>query len=116
MEKQIEKNTNLIAYCGLYCAACGKYLNGKCPGCASNEKAAWCKVRSCCIEHSYKSCADCTEFKNVNDCKKYNNFIAKVFGLIFNSNRSGCISMIKEKGYEGLAAYMTDNKIMSFKR
>ena len=116
MEKQIVKDHKLIAYCGLYCGTCGKYLNGKCPGCTENAKAGWCKVRSCNIENNYKSCAECKEFANVNDCKKYNNFISKLFGLIFRSDRAACISLIKEKGYEGYAGYMTDNKIMSIKR
>jgi hypothetical protein len=116
MEKQITADTKQIAFCGLYCGACGKYLNGKCPGCAENTKATWCKIRSCCIENSYKSCADCKQYSNVNDCKVYNNFIAKVFGFVFRSNRAACISLIKEKGYDGFAGYMAGNKMMSIKR
>ncbi len=116
MEKEIMNDTKLIAYCGLYCAACGKYVNGKCPGCADNAKASWCKIRMCCIENNYKSCADCKEFSNVNDCKKYNNIISKLFGLIFRSDRAACISCIKEKGYDNYAAYMTENKIQGFKK
>jgi hypothetical protein len=52
----------------------------------------------------------------VNDCKVYNNFIAKVFGFVFRSNRAACISLIKEKGYDGFAGYMAGNKMMSIKR
>jgi hypothetical protein len=116
MEKQITSDVKQISYCGLYCGACDKYLNGKCSGCADNTKAAWCKVRSCCIENNYKSCADCREFSNVKDCKKYNNFIARMFGLIFQSDRAACIALIKEKGYEGFAGYMAENKIVALKR
>jgi Protein of unknown function (DUF3795) len=116
MEKQITNDAELIAYCGLYCGACGKFLKDKCPGCSGNAKASWCQIRSCCIENNYKSCADCKQFSNVKDCKKYNNFIAKIFGFVFRSNRAACISLIKEKGYEGFAGYMTDNKIMTIKR
>ena len=116
MEKQIANDTKMIASCGLYCASCGSHLKGKCPGCAENTKATWCKIRSCCLEHSYKSCADCTQYNNVMDCKKYNNFISKIFGLVFRSNRQACIAMIKEKGYENFAAYMAENKLQTIKR
>ena len=45
--KNIESDKELIAACGLYCGACRKYLAERCPGCRLNEKAAWCKIRSC---------------------------------------------------------------------
>jgi hypothetical protein len=116
MEKQITNEVKLIAFCGLYCAACGKYLNGKCKGCPENEKATWCAVRTCCKNNNYKSCADCKEFSNAMDCKKYNNFMSKVFGFIFRSDRNACIEMIKKEGYENFAKYMTENRLQSMKR
>lgn len=116
MEKNVVNDPKLIAYCGLYCGACGKYINGKCPACAGNEKASWCEIRKCCMENNYKSCADCTQYPNAVDCKKFNNFIGRVFGLIFRSNRPACITLIKEKGYENFAAYMAENKVMTIKR
>ncbi len=116
MEKQITSDVKLIAFCGLYCGACRSYLKGKCPGCVENTKATWCQIRSCCIENNYKSCADCKQFSNVNECKKYNNFIAKIFGFVFRSNRAACITLIKEKGYDGFAGYMTNNKLMTIKK
>lgn len=114
--KTIINDTNLIAYCGLYCGACGSYLKGKCPGCNENNKATWCAIRSCNIENNFKSCADCTTYANPMDCKKYNNFISRAIGFILRSNRSVCISMIKEKGYENFAAYMAENKLQTIKR
>ena len=48
--KEIVTDTGLIAYCGLYCGACGRYRKDRCPGCHENEKAAWCRVRTCCRE------------------------------------------------------------------
>jgi hypothetical protein len=30
--KENEMNKELIAYCGLYCGACGKNIKGKCAG------------------------------------------------------------------------------------
>ncbi len=108
--KEIQNNVSLIARCGLYCGACGKYLNGKCPGCIENEKATWCQIRSCTTEHGWATCAQCTEFANPKDCKKYNNFISKMVSFVLRSDRSKCIAMIKEKGPEGYASFMTENK------
>lgn len=116
MNKEVINDENMVAYCGLYCAACGKFQKGSCPGCVKNEKAAWCKIRTCCIENGYKSCADCKEFSNVMDCKKYNNFISKVFGFVFRSNRAACIAMIKEGDYKKYADYMTEHKMQSMRR
>lgn len=97
---------SLVAYCGLYCAACGAYLKGRCPGCHDNVKAGWCKIRSCCIEARRSSCADCPDFADPNDCAKFNNFISKIFGLVFRSDRRACIMQIKEKGLRGHAEAM----------
>ncbi len=113
--KSITADTNTIAYCGLYCGACKKYLKEKCPGCQANEKAKWCKVRICCMENGYKSCADCTE-KDLKECKYFTNFIASAFGFIFNSDRHACVGYIKSNGYDNYAKYMADNEIMALKR
>ncbi len=114
--KPIVADAKLVAYCGLYCGACGKHLKGNCAGCAENEGATWCKIRACCIEHNYTTCADCEEFPDVNDCKKYNNFLSKVFAVIFRSNRPACIGRIKEIGLEQFAAEMAENQTQSIKR
>lgn len=113
--KEIIADKNLIARCGLYCGACKKYLKGSCNGCNENHKATWCKVRSCCAENNFKSCADCTTFENVRDCKKHNNFISKIFALIFSSNRAAGIDMIKREGYENFARYMADSGLQTIK-
>jgi len=113
---EITKNVDLIASCGLYCGACKSYLKGKCPGCHENSKASWCKVRSCNIEHSYKSCADCTEFANPMDCKKFNNLFSKIFALLLGSDRNACIAKIKESGYEEFAGFMTEHRLQTIKR
>ncbi len=106
----------LVAYCGLYCGACSKYLNGKCPGCAGNEKAAWCKIRPCCVENGYATCANCQQFADVVDCANYNNFMAKLFGLIFRSDRKACIYRIKQIGIEAFAREMAESGRPSIKR
>jgi len=113
--KEIKADKNLIGYCGLYCGACNSYLKGKCPGCHDNVKATWCTVRQCNIENGYASCADC-QITTLKECKKFNNFISKVMGFVFNSDRAACIQSIKEKGYEGFAVDMAAMKRMALKR
>lgn len=98
----------LVAFCGLYCGACGQYKRGKCPGCAKNEKAGWCKIRTCCQENGYATCAVCTRFTDVHDCGKFDNLLSRVFGLIFRSDRSANIARIKEIGIEAFANEMAD--------
>lgn len=114
MEKQIVVNQELVAYCGLYCGSCRQYLKNACLGCHRNERATWCKIRSCCVSNGLQSCADC--HTNVADCKKFTNFVSKVFSLIFNSNRQACIDRIKLIGYEAYAKEMTENRVQTIKR
>lgn len=114
--KPIAADPNTIAFCGLYCGACGKYLKGKCPGCQQNEKASWCKVRTCCMENSYRSCADCETHANPNDCKHFNNFMSRLFAFVFRSERDTCIEYIKQQGYEQYARFMAENGRMAMKR
>ncbi len=114
--KEIVPNKELVSYCGLYCGACKKYLNEKCPGCHENSKASWCKIRVCCMQSGYLSCADCKEFTNPADCKKFNNFMSKLFSLIFKSDRAGCIEQIRNIGIEGHAIKMAELKLPSIKK
>ena len=114
--KEIVSDPGLVAYCGLYCGACGAYRRNRCPGCHENQKAGWCKIRSCCMENELASCAECREFSDPNDCKKFNNFIARIFGLVFRSNRAACIQQIREVGLQGHADEMTRRRRMSIKR
>ncbi|MBN1671230.1 MAG: DUF3795 domain-containing protein [Kiritimatiellae bacterium] len=114
--KEIVSDPNLVAYCGLYCGACGAYLKGRCPGCHENGKATWCKIRSCCIENQLASCADCRQFPEANDCRKFNNLISKLFGFVFRSDRAACIRQIRERGIEGHADEMTRQRRQSIKR
>jgi len=114
--KEIVSDPNLVAYCGLYCGACGAYLKGRCPGCHENSKAAWCKIRSCCREHGYASCANCEEFQDPQQCTKFNNFMSKVFAVIFRSDRAACIRQIRELGLQEHADRMAASKRQSIKR
>ncbi len=114
--REVVADKKLVAYCGLYCGACGSYLKGRCPGCHENAKATWCKVRACCQENQYSSCASCSEFADPNNCKLFNNVISRMFGLVFNSNRQACILQIRKSGLDGHAAYMAERKIHSLPR
>jgi hypothetical protein len=112
----IKNDQTLVAFCGLYCGACGKLRSGKCPGCAKNEKASWCQIRKCNLEHGYSSCADCQEFADVMQCKKYDNFISRVIGFVLRSNRAAGIKRIKEVGREAFAKEMAEQGLQSIKR
>ncbi len=113
--REIKPDVNLIAYCGLYCGACGSYLKGRCPGCKDNVKATWCQIRKCCEENKISSCADCRQ-TDLKDCKKYNSFISRVIGFVLNSDRAACISRIKELGYESFAVEMAGNRRQTIRR
>ena len=108
MKKEIIKDVNLIAACGLYCGSCGKLKRGKCPGCKENEKASWCKIRLCCIEKEINNCSYCIEFSNPKECTKYNNFIARAIEYVFITDRSLCIESLKEDGEEKFVQLMSD--------
>jgi hypothetical protein len=113
--KEVIADKNMIAYCGLYCGACRSFLTNKCPGCKDNIKAGWCKIRDCCKENNFQSCADCGKIALM-ECKKYNTFISKIIGYVLNSDRAACITRIKELGYDDFAFEMTNNKSQTIKR
>lgn len=106
----------IVAFCGLYCGACKKFLLEKCPGCVLNSQATWCAVRSCCQGKYILSCAECVEFSDISDCKKFNNFFSKLFGYVFRSDRKACIARIKEVGLAGFAAEMTEKGEQTIKK
>lgn len=108
--KTVVSDAELVAYCGLYCGACKAYLLERCPGCHKNEKASWCKIRTCCMGRSYSSCAECKDFKEPKECGKFNNFISKVFGFLFRSDRAACIRQIKKNGLKGHADIQAKEK------
>ena len=101
-------NPDLVGYCGIYCGACPSHVKGRCPGCHENEKATWCKIRLCCAENGYSSCADCTQFSDPEECNKFHNLFSKVIGFILRSDRRACVYQIKELGLEGHAKAMAE--------
>ena len=114
--KDIKKDSSLVAFCGLYCGSCPAWLKNKCPGCRENVKATWCKIRTCCADNKYMTCADCKSYKDVNECRLFNNFISKVFAFVFRSNRKACITQIREKGIDRHAEIMAMAKSHSLRR
>ncbi len=114
MEQNMD-NTQLVSYCGLYCGKCKKYINGKCPGCQKNTKATWCKIRTCNIENDYASCAEC-KLDGIENCKKFNNPVSKLFAFVFNSDRPAAIQLIKDEGYNGFVNYMVETNKMTVPR
>lgn len=114
--QEIKVDPGLVARCGLYCGACRSYLKGKCPGCALNTKATWCTIRTCCADRQIATCAECIDFPNPSECKKFNNFISRMFGLVMRSDRAACIAQINEVGLEGHAKIMAELKTQSIRR
>ena len=114
--RDIVPDAGLVANCGLYCGACRAYLKEKCPGCHGNLKATWCKIRVCCKQHGFASCADCRDFASPNDCKLFNNPVAKIFALLFRSDRAACIHQIRALGIQGHADDMCRHQRHTIKK
>ena len=114
--KEIVSDPKLVAYCGLYCGACKMYLKDRCPGCHENSKATWCKVRACCMENTFATCADCVKFPDPKDCKMFDSFMARIFAVIFRSDRAACIRQIRKIGVQGHADDMAERKQQSIRR
>ena len=91
-----------IAPCGLFCTNCRAFQRKKCQGCqVSPTFFHSCPVRRCCADKGITVCADCDSFSSPRDfreCKKVNSFIAKLFALIFRSNRPAALVMLRDQG------------------
>jgi hypothetical protein len=114
--REVVAATELVAACGLYCGACRSYLNERCDGCAKNEKATWCGVRACCREHGWSSCAECTVCADPRRCAKFDNFMSRLFGLVFRSDRAACVAQIRRLGLAGHAQAMAEQKLHTIRR
>ena len=109
-------SARLVARCGLYCGACRSYLRRKCPGCHENVKATWCKVRTCCQENHYATCADCATHTDPKNCPGFHNFISRVIGFVLNSDRRACIVRVREIGCDAYAQEMAQKKARTLPR
>ena len=112
--------TNLISYCGFYCGACPKYTKQECQGCKGDSpKCAIgykvCKVRPCCLENGYNTCADCNKYASVKECKIYNPLMIRFGQFITRTNRRKGIELIKEKGASDFVRFMVDRNWVTYK-
>ena len=90
-----------VARCGLVCSTCGAFRRGRCGGCHSDKPMfVCCPVKACAVEKGCATCADCTDFTDLKACRKLNNFISRIFGLIFRSDRIGGLYRIREIGLD----------------
>lgn len=95
----------VLAYCGLVCSDCGAFKKQKCEGCYSEKPLnRGCKVKPCAMDKDVTTCAECDEFEDLKKCKKLNNFISKIFSLIFRSDRLGNLELIRQNGLEQFKA------------
>lgn len=95
----------IVAYCGLVCSKCGAFKKAKCKGCYGGKPMfPNCPIRKCNLDHHYVTCADCTEFQELADCKKLNNLISKCFDLVFHGNRIANLNTIREVGLDKFKA------------
>lgn len=109
------EKTKLVAFCGLYCGNCGKFQKGKCKGCAQYNEASWCKIRTCCIEHNYNTCADCST-TTPRSCGNYNGIFSKFFEIVFKSDRKSSIEYIKEHGCDAFVDLMVSKNLMVIRK
>jgi len=99
-----------IAACGLFCTNCRSFKLKKCQGCQIGPKFERCSVRKCCVEKGITTCAQCEEFsapRDYRECKRINNIIPKVFGLIFGTNRPKALALLRDHGQE---AYLAEKR------
>ena len=100
----------VLAHCGLLCSRCGMYVRGRCQGCHGERPMnRHCGVKKCCIQREYATCAECGDFSELRECRKLNNFISKVFGFIFRTNRIANLYRIREIGLEAFRDEVAGN-------
>jgi hypothetical protein len=92
--KEIVKDVNLVAYCGLYCGRLRPYLKGRCPAVTKNE-SRMVQIAVAALRNSYASCDDCTKHTDPLNCRNFNNFFSGN-RIILNSDRSKCIAKKKQ--------------------
>ena len=94
---QAVKDVNLIAFCGLYCGSCVSFLKGKCPGSTENNKATWCKIRTCNVDSQLSNCAH-YQTTHPTECKELNYTIGQIFKLPYKTDRLASLQYITDKG------------------
>ena len=91
----------IIAYCGLCCSNCGAYRKGKCQGCHSDRPMNRnCKTKACAKARGYATCAECTDFQDLTECRRLHNLVSRFFGLLFRTDRMANLARIRAVGLE----------------
>ncbi|MBN2407835.1 MAG: DUF3795 domain-containing protein [Elusimicrobia bacterium] len=95
-------NIARIGCCGAYCATCKVGRTGQCKGCKSGYadgsrdiSKARCKIKVCCIDKEYSSCAECSEYDS---CDIITTFYGKN-GYKYKKYREA-IDYIRSNGYK----------------
>ena len=112
--KTIAPDNKNIAACGLYCGACRKFLAEKCSDVNQIKKQLG--VKSAHVAKKTSLILVLNAPHDVRECKLFSNWISKVFAFLFNSDRSACISYIKEQGEQAFAEEMTKRKCQTIRR
>ena len=93
--------SKVIGACGLVCSNCGALRHGRCGGCHSEKPMfSCCPVKACTIEKGYATCADCTAFPDLKQCRKLNSFVPRLFSLIFRTDRKANLYRIRDVGLD----------------
>jgi Protein of unknown function (DUF3795) len=96
-----DTNGKMVAYCGLVCSDCGAFKKLKCEGCRSDKPMFRnCPVKKCAADKNYVTCAECGEFEDLKRCRKLNNFISKLMGFVFRTDRISNLARIRQVGLE----------------
>ena len=66
------------------------------------------------MANKFNTCAECS--RNVQECKVFSNWKAKVFAFLFKSDRPACIRYIKEHGEQAYADEMSMRKSQTIKK
>lgn len=93
---------DLISYCGVFCEGCSSFQAKRCKGCGSQDHnqpriSKWkCKIRNCCLDHSIRNCAECSEFP----CTLRKR-IEKLYIQSYQIDLQENVRQIKEVGFSG---------------
>lgn len=91
-----------IGCCGAYCFTCRAYREQACKGCKigydngeRDVSKAKCKIKVCCINRFFQSCADCGEYET---CRILNDFYGKT-GYKYGKYKQAT-EYIRQYGYD----------------
>jgi hypothetical protein len=69
-----------------------------------------CPVKACVKFRGFATCADCSAYPDLTQCGKLHNFLSRLFGWIFRSDRIGNLNRIRQVGLEQFAASQMRNR------